>query len=561
MSAGCAVIAKASVFFAVDSDFYNDVMNDCGFDACNDSSLTPKKKVEGAIQYVFAAVQKIYREQACIELTIAGYDIKTKNAGDPYRQMKIDADSQVCPTSSDNGLLGRLTSWLLEGSNDPAKQQGVERTMFHLLYADGGLPMTWTRGCAWFRGICGPYGVGVSELAYRDLYDSSLSSMVNLLAHELGHQFNSAHVDDAKDNIMYKSIIGSDVFRPETVDTFHKCVNGETCNNSCIKFAPSSSSPPPPPPAPTNKPTRAPTRRPTPAPTKKPTRAPTRRPTPAPTKKPTRAPTRRPTPAPTDKPTFAPVDTTSVPKVELVVVNAETNTEMKTLAEGESFTINKDETPFSIVAKPLTSTVSSVVFFDNNSKYRTESVEPYCMEGDGSGGTDFYPVMLAAGTHTVAAIPFASRGGSGASGPTAFATIIVQSSVPAPTPNPTKAPSPPTNTLWSFPDVKLVLYNAETDTPIQDMVPGGNYDVSGPLSVEAVPFSTSTVSSVVFNVDGSLFRTENLVPYTLGGDWSGDYLEVNLSPGLHTVEAVPYTQNNAGGTQGVGVSVTLNVLA
>lgn len=96
----------------------------------------------------------------------------------------------------------------------------------------------------------------------------------------------------------------------------------------------------------------------------------------------------------------------------------------------------------------------------------------------------------------------------------------------------------------------FVLVNAATDVDIQ---PLRNDDVlvrsllPPSLSIRAVV--TGATGSVHFDFDG-IQRNENVAPYSLGGDVSGNYTPVALSAGEHTLIAIPYS--NAGGTGAAG---------
>lgn len=182
--AACCGYYQASIYIAADSDFVADAQAE--FDICTDDKCS-SGKAAAAIQDIFADVRAIYYRDNCIELTLKGYDIRTDPRNDPYRDLRLSSSS-VCNDS--NGLLQKTSSWLIAdaGSNDPS---GGDRTLFHLFY---GLPDTSGRptiGCAWVGTPCSArYGVGVNEMSYRGLYSSSLVLKRNLLAHEMGHNFN-----------------------------------------------------------------------------------------------------------------------------------------------------------------------------------------------------------------------------------------------------------------------------------------------------------------------------------------------------------------------------------
>ena len=181
----CATWAKVSVYFALDSDFVLDANAECTGECALASN---QGRPIAAVEYVFAAVQKIYREEMCVDLQLAGMDVKTNASNDPYRTFRLQENNRVCPSGGEQGILGRLRDHLVN-VHDPSDGNSA---LFHLVYGDGGNPssMTYTRGCAWLRGICGSYGVGVSELGWRGLFTADIIRKRILLAHEIGHNIN-----------------------------------------------------------------------------------------------------------------------------------------------------------------------------------------------------------------------------------------------------------------------------------------------------------------------------------------------------------------------------------
>jgi len=77
------------------------------------------------------------------------------------------------------------------------------------------------------------------------------------------------------------------------------------------------------------------------------------------------------------------------------------------------------------------------------------------------------------------------------------------------------------------------------------------------MAAETLPVN---VGSVEFFVDDEQIRIENIVPFTLGGNIELDITPWTLTPGTHTVRAVPYELDNAMGEQGVAREVTFELL-
>ena len=104
------------------------------------------------------------------------------------------------------------------------------------------------------------------------------------------------------------------------------------------------------------------------------------------------------------------------------------------------------------------------------------------------------------------------------------------------------------------------LLDTQTDTRIQRLE---SYDslslpvLPGQLSIEAV--ANGDTESVIMQIDHVDNSTENLAPYALGGDNSGDFNPVTAlkAPGWITISAKPYAGNNANGISGTKVNLPL----
>lgn len=174
----CTNLAQATIYFAADSDFVADAIDEC--DSCD---VPDGEKAAAAIEEVFSAVKQLYRDELCIDLTIKGIDIRTNPSTDPYRNLRL-ASSEICGSS---GFLWDLTVWLLQPGNDPS---GGDRTIFHLMYGDPDASGLRTLGCGWIGQTCSKYyAVSVTEMSYSGVYSSNMRIKRNLLAHELGHNF------------------------------------------------------------------------------------------------------------------------------------------------------------------------------------------------------------------------------------------------------------------------------------------------------------------------------------------------------------------------------------
>ncbi|MEO6455558.1 MAG: MBG domain-containing protein, partial [Ginsengibacter sp.] len=109
----------------------------------------------------------------------------------------------------------------------------------------------------------------------------------------------------------------------------------------------------------------------------------------------------------------------------------------------------------------------------------------------------------------------------------------------------------------------FTLINAQTDTPIQPIPDGSNFDIN------TLPFTKLNIranagaanpASVVFILDGKIVRTENGAPFAIGGDSPpGDYHYWTLPLGEHTLTAIPYAGSNGKGTAGIPLTIHFTV--
>ena len=163
------------MYIAADSDFVANAVEECP--GC---TMPHDELAAATIQVVFCAVQEVYRRDACVNLRLTGYDIRTNPNSDPYRDTRL-ASVGVC--DDNNSHLQKLASWLGTTGNDPSNG---DRTTFHLFYGDPNASGYRTIGCAWMRTLCSQtHAAGVNEMSW----SSSLTLKRNLLAHENGHNY------------------------------------------------------------------------------------------------------------------------------------------------------------------------------------------------------------------------------------------------------------------------------------------------------------------------------------------------------------------------------------
>jgi hypothetical protein len=131
----------------------------------------------------------------------------------------------------------------------------------------------------------------------------------------------------------------------------------------------------------------------------------------------------------------------------------------------------------------------------------------------------------------------------------------------------TPAPPPPSSG-GTLRVTSFTLINADTDEPIAGFDPLQNGTIlnlgglpTRNLSVRANT-DPATVGSVRFEYDGDTdYRIENARPYCIAGDGpGGDYLPWTPSVGTHALTGVPYTNADAGGAAGEGLTIAFSVV-
>ncbi len=224
------------------------------------------------------------------------------------------------------------------------------------------------------------------------------------------------------------------------------------------------------------------------------------------------------------------------------LINAETDKSIQSIPNGAIIDLSKLPTQqLNIRANTNPGKVGSVVFILDGKKVRIENGAPYALAGDNPAG-DYHNWTLPLGDHTLTAIPYSNYNGKGAEGTalTIHFTVVGQR-------------------VESF-----TLINAETDKGIQSIVDGAVIDLSK-LPAHQLNIRANTnpgkVGSVVFILDGEKVRTENGAPYALAGDNpSGDYHAWALPLGDHTLTAIPYSNYNGKGTEGVSLTIHFTVV-
>jgi len=107
----------------------------------------------------------------------------------------------------------------------------------------------------------------------------------------------------------------------------------------------------------------------------------------------------------------------------------------------------------------------------------------------------------------------------------------------------------------------FTLINASSDQDIRTLAVLDTIDPAKDGTSLALRANTdpAVVGSVVFQLDGSNTRTESVAPYSFSGDNSGDYSQMDLTSGDHTIKATPYSASGGGGTPGTALSIQVHM--
>ena len=224
-------------------------------------------------------------------------------------------------------------------------------------------------------------------------------------------------------------------------------------------------------------------------------------------------------------------EVTRFPLAALALVDAATDSLIRPLADGDE--INLTTIPeATIVALPqLESFNGRVEFILNGEPVQTESLAPFALAGDDPRG-DFNAFDFVPGAYTLTAIPFSQNFEGGLRGDSLSISFTVVEEL----------------AVTAF---VLVNEDGEEIGEIQDgVIP---FDAFAGLNIRAV-VNDESVGSVEFDVNGSIFNRDNNAPYLLKDDESA-----TLPPGVYTITAIPYSQNNGLGTAGAPLTIELTL--
>lgn len=165
-----------------------------------------------------------------------------------------------------------------------------------------------------------------------------------------------------------------------------------------------------------------------------------------------------------------------------------------------------------------------------------ENVEPYALFGDTLG--DFFAGTLNSGEQTVSFKVYAEEQGEGDLLATVDRTFTIEESTPSD-------------------DLIIGLYNSETNQLVQVLEEGDslaassldldNLNIAAFVAEDGGLFGKVGSMQVLINGDTGTDYFENVEPYALFGDHSGDYLQGSLSAGDNTVAFEVYSEKMGGG--------------
>ncbi len=245
---------------------------------------------------------------------------------------------------------------------------------------------------------------------------------------------------------------------------------------------------------------------------------------------------------------FQVIDSNPPSVTEFLLVDASRNKIIGSLNEGDIIDLaDYRRNRFSVIANTTGSRVESVIFdFNEEIGYNTDNKIPYSLNGDFSSRrrTNFRGVPFKIGHNTITATAFRNNNGKGDNGAPATITFeVIDSNAPVIT--------------------SLTLMNATTNKPIGNLNNGDIINLSD---------YTANSFSILANVDGfsrsvvfdfnenNAYNVENFAPYSIAGDFFGNFTSIQLPLGENTITATPYQKIFGKGNPGSAITITFNVV-
>ncbi|SNR16278.1 Ig-like domain-containing protein [Tenacibaculum jejuense] len=245
---------------------------------------------------------------------------------------------------------------------------------------------------------------------------------------------------------------------------------------------------------------------------------------------------------------FEIIDSNPPTVTDFILINATNNSIIGPLNEGDTIDLaDFRRNNFSVVANTSGSRVESVIFdFNDRTNFNTESNVPYSLNGDLTfRRTNYFGVPFSIGTQTITATPYRNNNGQGDNGtPVTITFEVIDSDAPL---------------VTSF-----TLIDAVTNQLLGPLNEGDTINIANfganRFSVLANTEGADT-RSVVFEFNNrNRFNVENFAPYSLKGDFAGNFNGIKFPIGTNTITATPYKRIFGKGKPGSGISVTFTVI-
>ena len=102
--------------------------------------------------------------------------------------------------------------------------------------------------------------------------------------------------------------------------------------------------------------------------------------------------------------------------------------------------------------------------------------------------------------------------------------------------------------------------NADSDEVIGELLPGTTLYLDQLPSINVVAVSSEEAESVEFSLNNQAFSVENVPPYALAGDTSGDYKAWTPSVGNYLITARAFSEDKTQGDAGLPFSIAISVV-
>lgn len=232
----------------------------------------------------------------------------------------------------------------------------------------------------------------------------------------------------------------------------------------------------------------------------------------------------------------------------MTLVNAITNQDIASINHGGVINLNSVGQPLNIRANTSGNVESVQLQLSGVEQHsQLENISPYALFGDvNSDYAQWFPSL---GNYTLKATPYSSDHAGGNEGDSLQISFSI---------NDQEKPEPG----GDYEVTSFTLVDSQSNT---DIIPLSNGSVISlnqaghQLNIRAN--SSANTESVILKLSGTQHyqRTENVSPYALFGDESGNYYNWTPAVGNYTLEATAYELDNGSGTAGNSVSISFTV--